>query len=133
MEQQLKAQQDVSRREDFVMAQPVFKKARKIPLGFQKKQMQLDATRGELTYWKFAENVKAKVKAIKLEPVSALEQRNSATAFLLVLTINASGTTRATSYTFRMDNREASDIWLKHLRQVCRNARVIVTPAAATV
>ena len=128
-QQQLRAQQEVIRLEDSVMLRPVFKKARKLPLGFQKKQMQLDGARGELTYWKFAESIKAKVKAIKLQPVSALEQRNGANELLLVVTVGASGAARATAYTFRMENREASDVWLKHLRQVCRNARVIVTPA----
>jgi hypothetical protein len=131
VDKQLRAKEDLNRREDFVMAQPVFKKARSMPLGFQKKQMQLDAGRGELTYWKFLESIKATVKSIKLEPVTAIEQRNSATVFLLVLAVQASGAARAKSYTFRMASREASDVWLKHLRQACRNGRVIVTPAAA--
>ncbi|KAJ1638964.1 hypothetical protein T492DRAFT_940488 [Pavlovales sp. CCMP2436] len=105
-------------REAWIMDKKVGKRRRKLPLlGFQQKQMQLDAEQRVLSYWKYSEKHQARVKSIELDAVTQLEQRNSEKEWLLVISL-ATGS-KATTYTFKMFDKEASDTWLKYLSAAC--------------
>jgi hypothetical protein len=103
-------------REVWIMDKKVGKRRRKLPLlGFKPKQMQLDSAARVLSYWKFDEQRKARVRSIELDAVTALEQRNLETEWLLVISLSTGPTAKATAYTFKMADKEASDVWLKYL------------------
>lgn len=114
------------------MEKPVAKKARSLPLGFQRKQMHMDGGKRVLSYWKYSEKKQARVKELALDAVQAIEQRSGAHDFLLVLTVGgpaAAGASRKAKgpFTFKLDDLEASDVWLKYLRAACPRARVTLT------
>jgi hypothetical protein len=122
LEAERRAREALRQREEGVMAKPVAKKARRLPLGFQKKQMTLDSATGALSYRKYSEGTPRRAKELRLDQITALEQQNTPRGdCLLVLTVSAGAGRGGRKYTFKMPDREASDVWLKHLRIACRN------------
>lgn len=122
-------------RDELLLQKPVAKKARSLPLGFQKKQAHVDGGKRVLSYWKYSEKRKAPVKEIPLMAVQGVEQRNGEEQWLLVLTlggpaaIGAKGkTTRP--YIFKLDDGETSNAWLRTLRGVCPHAKFTVSSIA---
>lgn len=129
-----KQRQAVQRREEFIMAKPVEKKSRRL-MTFQRKQMRIDLPMRKLNYWKYSEKTHATVKEIHLDHVVTIEQKDDSKFNGIVLGVKPDRTTR--SYTFRMEDKLAADIWFKHIREATPNAAVIEnrtgahTPAGA--
>jgi len=121
----------VTTHESLIMARPVDKKARSFPgslvLGFQKKQMQLDPQARLLSYWKYSENAKAQVKSVPLDSVRGIVQKTGK-YFLIVLDLDASEGRSAGQLTFRVYDKETSDVWFRSLQALCENARPVSGP-----
>mmetsp|Transcript_3600 Transcript_3600/g.10355 ORF Transcript_3600/g.10355 Transcript_3600/m.10355 type:complete len:347 (+) Transcript_3600:145-1185(+) len=109
-------------RETAIMNQPVGKKARSKPLGFQKKQMHIDASQSAITYRKFPENPKAKTKGIPFRSVVALELAEG-TGAEITLQLDADAVPGAGvkkgPLVLRCEDRETAEVWAKNLRESC--------------
>mmetsp|Transcript_7437 Transcript_7437/g.20278 ORF Transcript_7437/g.20278 Transcript_7437/m.20278 type:complete len:362 (-) Transcript_7437:468-1553(-) len=126
----------VERRDKFIMAKPVYKKARRLPLlGFwrQKKQMQVveeNVTQdNKVCYWKFSEASKERVKEIPLAQVQAIEQREGK-GHVLVLTLQGGAGVRGGPLQLKYADEEAAQVWLKHFKNLCPHARVTLADSS---
>jgi len=125
-----KARQEVARREAFIMAKPLFKKSRRL-FRFQTKQMTIDTQLRKLNYWRYVPNApgKQQVKEVPLEHVVTIELKD-APFHGIILGLKSAGATR--NYVFKMEDKEAAEVWLQHIRAAAPSAAFIETRQRAT-
>jgi len=128
-----RAARALEHKETLMMAETVGKKARSKPLGFQPKHLKLvevpNSLLRALAYCKYDLRVpqsQERRKSVPLERATGIVQHSSPEQFLLLVTLAPPPAVRKakpTTYTFKLKNREVSDVWLKHMRAACPHLR----------